>query len=520
MTVLDYSAEEYVGTTLQTADTFGQKAETVHESVDAVIVGAGPSGIIAGMVLAEAGMDVIIVEGGRFWPRNSFKRRQSWAAKHLMQEQGTRVMTGNAFIPVASGRGVGGGTLVNSAICFRAPDPVLDEWVDKWGLDYFSKEKREALFAEVEEGIGVAPTPANIAGENSLIAQRGFRTLGFNAGFMPRNAPGCVGCGTCQTGCPTGGKASADVTWLPRFLRAGGRLFADTRAESINTASSDSRATGVEATLYNPDDRSPMAHLSIDADRVILAAGAINTSLILQRQSLANSSGQVGRNLRVHPACGVIARFEEEVRIWSGATQGYYAYHPDDPEVLLETFSASPDVFLAQTAVVGEVEAGDFLRDMKYLAGCGVMIRDSSSGRVRPGRGHAANISYNVNREDVKKFIMGLHTITEMFFEAGSRAVMPMVEDTRFFRSRNMASDHVRIKNSASDLFLYSSHPMGTCRIGDDPNRAVVRPSDGQTHDVENLFIVDSSLFPTALGANPQVSIMAQALALARGMGG
>jgi choline dehydrogenase-like flavoprotein len=514
---IDFSAADHLGRRLHTADTHGKAGDKTLK-VDAVIIGSGPGGMVTGKVLAEAGLKVVIVEDGRFWAKGTFKRKQSWAAKHLMQDQGTRVMTGNAFIPVASGRGVGGGTLVNSAICFRAPDSILDEWIDEWGLDFWRKEDREALFSEVEQAIGVSPTPATVAGDNSFVAQRGFNRLGLKSDFMPRNAPGCVGCGTCQTGCPTGGKATADLIFLPAMLRQGGEIYADTRAEKILVEAG--RAVGIEAVMRAPETGEAIAKLTIRADKVIVAAGAVNSALILQQQGLANSSDQVGRNLHVHPTCGVVARMEEDVRIWSGATQGYYAYHPDDPEILLESFSASPDVFLSQVAQIGVHDTGEFLRQFRKLAAVGLLIRDHSSGVVRPTRSGKPKITYNLGRADVRKMLMGLETIVDMFFAAGSRRVMPMLYRTRFFSSRNEARTFIRESENPADMSLYASHPMGTCRIGADPRKSVVRPEDGRTHDVEGLYVTDSSLFPSALGANPQVTIMAQSLALARRMVG
>ncbi len=519
MSILDYSASDHLGDRLQTATTFGPTSNPVHEEADAVIVGAGPSGLVVATVLAEAGFDVIVVEAGQFWTHEQFHRRQSWAARRLMQQQGTRVASGNAFLPVASGKGVGGGTLVNSAICFRAPERILDRWVDEWGLDYFETHERDAIYEEVEEAIGVAPTPPNIAGENSEIARRGFARMGFSHGYMPRNAPGCTGRGTCQTGCPVGGKATADLIWLPRFLRAGGRLYADTRADHI--ATSNGRATGIEATMRDPETSEVVSTFSIDAGRTILAAGSIHTPLLLLRQDLANSSGHVGENLRVHPTCGVVAKFDDEdVRLWSGATQGYYAHMPDEPDILLETFSASPDVFLTQLGTVGDIDPGEFLRDFKHLSACGLLIRDDSAGRVRPGPGHTAKLSYRMNRRDVEKIRTGLLALVEMYFKAGSRKIRPMVHNTRYFAHWRTARAHISKFRRPSDFSLYSSHPMGTCRIGADPSRAVVRPEDGRTHDVEALHVVDASLFPSALGANPQVTIMAQALALGRRIAG
>ncbi len=516
MSVLDYSARDYLGTRLHTAQSYGPSSEVLEEEVDVVVVGAGPSGLVSAMVLAEAGAKVVVVEAGQFWEHESFERRQSWAARYLMQEQATRIMTGNAFIPLASGKGVGGGTLVNSAICFRAPDWVLDEWVEEWGIDYFDEDRREALFEEVEEAIGVAPTPANVAGGNSEIARRGFRALGLEHGYMPRNAPGCVGCGTCQTGCPVGGKATADLTWLPRYLAAGGVLYADTKAQEVEV-DAQGRARGIAATMSDPYSGEEVATMRWSADRVILAAGAVHTPMLMLRQDLGNDSGQVGRHLRVHPTCAVVARFpDEEVKLWSGATQGYYAKHPEHREILLETFSTSPDLFLAQLGGVGEIDAGEFLRNFKHIAAAGLLIRDSSSGRVRPSGDGTASISYRLNRRDVQKIRSGLYLLARMFYEAGSRAIRPMVRGSRYFAHHRTARAHIAGTNRPSRLSLYASHPHGTCRMGADEGRAVVRPEDGGVYGVDGLHIVDSSIFPTALGANPQVTIMAQALALGR----
>ncbi|RAL20700.1 hypothetical protein DL240_15390 [Lujinxingia litoralis] len=514
---LDYSAAEHLGGQLQTFDTLRQQGAPRRQThhVDVAIIGAGPAGLVAAHTLAGAGLSVLIVEDGRFWPRGSFKRRQSWAARHLMQEQATRVMRGNAFIPLTSGRGVGGGTLVNSAICFRAPDAVLDQWVEDWGLDHFARDSRDALYTEVESAIGVAPTPAALAGQNARVARRGFTRQGLKHAYMPRNAPGCIGCGTCQTGCPTGGKATADLTWLPGALRHHARLLADTRAERL-TLNARGHVTGLIAHTRNPDTGEPLVEHTIKAHRTLLAAGAINTPILLLNQGLANANGQVGLNLRVHPTCGVLAKFDDPIRLWAGATQGYYAHHPDDPEILLETFSASPDVFLSQAARTGIDTSADFLRDFRFMAACGLLIRDQSTGQVTPGKDQRANIRYILNRHDQRKLTRGLHTLVEMFFEAGSRDVMPMVRKTRFFKSVNAAKDHVRIHHTPGDLSLYASHPMGTCRIGADPQTCVARPADGRAHHTEGLHIIDSSLFPTALGANPQLTIMAQALALSR----
>ena len=223
----------------------------------------------------------------------------------------------------------------------------------------------------------------------------------------------------------------------------------------------------------------------------------------------------VGQNLHIQPGCGTAAQFEEEVRVWSGATQGYYAYHPEEKELLAETFSAPPEAFFTQIGVIGPKSA-DFLRKLKNLAVCGFLIRDGSSGSVRENGNRPVIISYNINRDDQRKMRLGVEFVAEMMFAAGSRKVRPLLAGSSFFSSWNECRQFIRTVGDIADYDLYASHPMGTCRMGEDPKSNVVRVTDGRTHDHEGLYILDASLLPTAMGVNPQVTIMANTMALAR----
>jgi choline dehydrogenase-like flavoprotein len=515
MKPLDYSAETYVGRQIHTSATWvekhGRGKRISPKNVDAVIVGTGPGGLACASVLAASGMSVVLVEAGKFWPRGSFKRQQSWALDNLYQDKGARVMRGNTFIPLASGRGVGGGTLVNSGISFRTPDRILDAWTAEHGLDYWAD--RDSLYEEVEQAIGVTPPAAQIAGQNTAVVKRGFEAIGAEHAYMPRNTPGCVACGTCQTGCPSGGKASSDLNWLPRALRAGAELYAECRVDEI--VMEGNRAVGVRGNMRD-DSGEVVAELDVRAERVILAAGSVSTPLLLLAQGLANSSDQVGRNLRCHPGGGVAAEMDEDVRVWYGATQGYYAYHPTERDILAESFSAPPEAFFTQFGDVGE-KSHEFLRRLRKFASAGFLVKDDSSGRIQH-TGGPPNITYSVIDKDRRKFTTGFEFVAEMFFAAGSRRVRPALNGAKWFTSFNEARQFIRGVTDPAEFMLYASHPMGTCRISADPAKGVVRPEDGRTHDHEGLYVVDASLMPTALGVNPQMTIMAQSLALSRRM--
>jgi choline dehydrogenase-like flavoprotein len=520
MKPLDYTARDHLGHRLHTAETLAGRKHggSITLTADAVIVGAGPAGLSAAKVLAERGLDVVVLEAGSFWKPDEFQRDQAWATTRMYQEDGARVSRGNSMIPVASGHGVGGGTLVNSGICFRAPDHVLDEWVDSFGADIWRRTRRTEQFEHVEQAIGVDRTNPAIAGRNSEIARDGFgRMESVEHGYMPRNTPGCSGCGACNTGCPVGGKASADLNWLPAFLRNDGQLYADTRVESLTTDGSDEdvRVTGVRGVTRDPETDEQLLDIEVSADRVILACGAIFSPVLLKQHRLGDEGDHLGEHLHMHPGGSVMAKMPDTVHIWDGATQGYYAHHPNETDIIAETYSAPLEALFSTASEIG-IEAMDFLHDLDRMAACGAIIRDQSEGTVSPGANNKADIVYRISDRDFQLHQRGYQFVIDMFFEAGAEQVKPLVNGAEFTPSRNRAHQYVSDIRSPDGLTLYASHPMGTCRMHADPEQGVVRPDDGAMHAVEGLHIVDASVLPTALGVNPQVTIMATAIAMAR----
>ena len=167
---------------------------------DAVIVGSGPGGASVARKLAEGGMKVVILEEGPAQSR--FLPNYANTARYHMQEGGAIVAQGSTYLPIAAGKGVGGGTLINSALCFRTPPAVLEKWTEMLGDDDWAPNRVLPVLKEVEQIIGVSMTPEDIAGENNLIVMRGAQALGYPGGLAPRNTPGCRGCGICNFGCP------------------------------------------------------------------------------------------------------------------------------------------------------------------------------------------------------------------------------------------------------------------------------------------------------------------------------
>ncbi|HEX9578935.1 MAG TPA: GMC family oxidoreductase N-terminal domain-containing protein, partial [Myxococcales bacterium] len=323
---------------------------------------------------------------------------------------------GKVIVPLAAGRAVGGSTFVNSAICFRAQDHVLREWERDFGSPW-TPARMAPLFDEMEQALDVQKIHPAIARNNSLVFKRGAEKLGLPGDFISRNAPGCVGCGVCQLGCPIGGKGSVDKNLLPSAIERGADVYSEVRARDLRVERGAVR--GVSAEILDGNDGAT-GSIEVEAEKVFLSAGAFGSPQILQRNRLCNQSGQVGENLHVHPGQAAAAIFDEEIRYWDGVTQGYYVHLED---AILETFTGTPGLFWAALPL-GQMS----LRRLKHAASAGCMIRDRGKGRVRvQGDGRLPDIEYELADEDRLRFIRGARELARIYFAAGAHTSFPLL---------------------------------------------------------------------------------------------
>ena len=480
---------------------------------DVAIVGAGPGGGAVARVLATAGLDVLQVEMGP--PASNFRPAWAHTARYHMQEAGTMLVQGPVPFPVAAGRGIGGGSLVNSAICFRTPEHILSGWVEELGDERYAPERIATVYDEIERRIGVVPVSEAIAGENNMIVARGVEALGLQGGLLRRNTPGCVGCGICNFGCPAGGKASVDKNLISDGLQSGNlRIQADCTVDGL-TIEGD-RATGLTGQLFHPDTGVAGPRIEVSARKaVVLCAGAIGTPRLLWRCGVAERLGPVGARLFLHPGTGLVGVCDHEVHMWRGATQGAYVWDPDNPDVLPHTFNAPPEVFVAQSGRIG-LEAKKVLTEINHMCGLGVMVHDHGVGSVRASKNGRAKLRYVWDPNDVDVLKRGLALSARVLLAGGAREVFV----TAFGTSRHSTVESLEAELAVlelKDMQLYSAHPMATCAMGIDPATSVV-DARGRAHGLKSLYIADAGSFPTSLGVNPQLTTMTVSTMNARAM--
>lgn len=470
------------------------------EECDVVVVGSGAGGAVAAATLAEAGLDVIVLEAGESYDRDTYPEDPLRAIAALYRDGGLTVAEGKPPIPVPVGRTVGGTTVVNSGTCFRTPQPVLDHWRDRYGVAWAGELAPD--FAEAEEFLRVTPLDPERMGRNGQLVMEGAAALGASGGPISRNAGGCVQCSSCPFGCEIDAKRGMHVTYVPRAVAAGARLR--TGAEARRVMVEGGRAVGVRC-AGGYEVRARVA--------TVLAGGAFGTPELLARSGLGGD--RVGRHLRVHPACWVGARYEEDVRGWEGVMQSYYVDEWERERILLEaTFTPLP--FGGAWLLGSGREHQEAILGFDRIGSIGVHLSDESEGRVGPGRDGSLRASYGLTDEDAGRLAFGIARAAEVHFAAGATEVYPNIGRVPVLRPGELA-EFEATAFKPSELRLEAFHPMGTARIAADPAEGVCAP-DGSVNGSAGLYVADASLFPTSTGVNPMMTVIAFAKRIATGL--
>jgi choline dehydrogenase-like flavoprotein len=497
------------GTLPEPAGTLGDTAPPGEgEECDVVVVGSGAGGAGGAAELAEAGLDVIVLEAGEHYDRDSYPSDHLEAIAELYRDGGLTIAEGRPPIPVPVARVVGGTTVINSGTCFRAPEPVLESWRRRHGVSWAGDLADD--YAEAESFLRVTQLDPERMGRNGQLAMEGAAAIGASGAPIHRNAGSCVQCSSCPFGCEIDAKRGMHVSYLPRAVAAGARVRAGVQVERILTEGG--RAVGVSGSTGAGAGR--LRSFTVRARRgVIAAGGALGTPELLQRSGLGNR--QVGRNLHIHPACWVGARYGEEVRGWEGVMQSFYIDQWEPTGILLEA-TFTPLAFGGAWLLGAGRSHQEAMLDFGHVGSIGVHLSDRSSGRVRLGAEGSLRASYGLTSDDASRLAFGIARAAEVHFAAGATEVYPNIARVGVLRPGDLAEFEARTFKP-SELRLEAFHPMGTARIAADPREGACA-ADGSLHGTRDLYVADASLFPTSLGVNPMMTIIAFAKQVARGI--
>ncbi len=464
---------------------------------DVVVVGSGAGGAAAAYELASAGLAVTVLEAGPEVRPDEFTQREFDTISRFYVDRGAQGPA-DGSIAILQGRMVGGSTVVNAEVCFRIPDAVLDEWAREYRVTGMSIGEMKEPFEAVERMIHATPNQGRYLGSGKRMAD-GLAKLGLEAKPLVRSVKDCHGCCYCLAGCAYGCKQSADRSYLPAAMAKGARVISEARVEKI--VLDGDRATGVFA-------RTPEGEIEVSARAVVIACGSIETPLMLLDHGLGGR--EVGRNLSLHPSIGVLGWYDEDQTEYRNAMLSSYSDAFLKDGFIIELAAASP-AFLGP-AVPGFGPAHKAMtRDLHKASLAAAIVRDEgASGRVRRGKRGEKVIDYVTSKQTRERVRTAIRKVGEIAFASGARKVtvglvVPFVAES---------VDDLRATSSLpvgpGDAAFISYHPQGTARLG------VVTDMDGAVRDVRGLYVMDASLFPSPVGVNTQVPVMAVATVLAR----
>jgi choline dehydrogenase-like flavoprotein len=482
---------------------------------DVAIVGSGAGGGTAAEILALAGLNVVVLEEGPLKTSGDFRMRESEAYPDLYQESAAR-KTRDKAINILQGRCVGGGTTVNWTSSFRTPPATLAFWRSEYGLEGFSVNDLAPWFAQMESRLSIGPWEVAPNANNEALA-RGAKKIGISASAIRRNVVGCWNLGYCGMGCPTNAKQSMLVTTIPAALAKGATLVTRVRVRSFVLA--DGRVMQLEGNAMDAPGTAPTSRtVRVRARAYIAAAGAIGTPALLMRSRAPDPHGILGKRTFLHPSVVSAALMPDRIDGFAGAPQSIYTDHFLETQPIdgpLGYKLEAPPLHPVLTAITLPDDGAAHARWMQQFPRMQVLIAllrdgfhpESQGGTVRLRDDTTPQLDYPLLPVIWDGARRALRSMAEIQFAAGAMSVMPV-------HGGGVAFTDPTAARAAIDGFdlqplvttVVSAHVMGGAPFGPDPKRAVVSPS-GRHHQLENLYVFDASLFPTSIGANPQLSI-------------
>ena len=423
------------------------------------------------------------------------------------------------------GNCVGGATVHYWADSYRTPADRLIRWQREFGLEDYTPETLTPYFEKLEKDLSVHPAGEAFFNGCNQLFRKGVKALGWHAKPVPQARKGCLKSGYCMQGCAYNAKQSMLVTYIPQAVHAGAKVYAD--CEVIEISVEKGRAVGVVARVIDRDSQKPSgAHLHVKAPVIVIAAGGYGSAPLLMRSKLANSSGQLGKNLHTNPNAMVFGRFEEEVVMWRNIPA---AYGCDEWRLarfekgqyqaggyLLMPNQLGPAVLSVMLPGFGDSHRRR-MEAMPHLASTTAWIDDVETGSVTLDRLGQPRYHYPVTGYNALELRDAMKKGAQVLFAAGAKEVFLADSLGTVLADESQLKRVDQVEIGPGSIGFAAPHPAGMCRMGVNPEASVV-DLRGEIHDLKGLFVADASILPTGVSVDPSLTIGAFALRIADGI--
>jgi choline dehydrogenase-like flavoprotein len=492
----------------------GEIRDRAEIACDVCVVGSGAGGSVLAHELVSRGLQVVMLEEGAHHTRREFDLLESNAFPNLYQELGNRT-TDDLSITILQGRSVGGGTTVNWCSSFRTPKRILDHWRDVHGVEGLSEEVLRPHWEAIEKRLHIAEWPEERINRNNRILWDGCGKLGYSRGLIRRNVNNCADLGYCGMGCPLDAKQSMLVTMIPDAVEKGLTLIANASARRLRVEGR--KVTAVEVDVLDGASRHRSGRtLTVRPKVTAVSCGALNSPALLLRSGLTGS-GRVGKRTFLHPVVITAAEFDDAVEAFSGAPQSVHSHHfvdrgPGKIGFFIEVPPIHPMLGAITVSGFG-IDYQRWLSRLPYTNACIALTVDGllpgeeggTVGLRAEGDGRL-KFNYPLTEAHWEAFRTACKEMARIQFAAGARTVVSLHSPPLLMRSAAEISKLDSMPWEKLRVRVVTAHQMGGCAMGKDAASSVV-DSRLRYHQLDNLFVVDGSVFPTSLGVNPQETI-------------
>ena len=497
----------------------------VARNVDVCVIGSGAAGAIIAQKLASAGKSVVLLEKGGYYDGESMNQQENDMISLLWKNSGAN-FTSNLKIAIAQGSCLGGSTVINDAVCFRIPDIVIQQWNDL-GVE-ISKFEWDHANDEISSRINVSKVTEDELNENAKklreactdfevngqsITEHRVNDRNCGPSWTDSSLDSCVQCGFCHLGCHYDTKQSMLVTYIHDALRSDSDFTAYCNCDVKKIIHTEGVATGVEGSFVD-NMGNEKYRIRVNAKVIVVSAGAISSSNILHRSGVANKN--IGKGLALHPAPFVMGHFGEKIYGNRGIPMSYTCHEFGVTNNVKTGGFLIESIFLPifQMALAIPNFGLDHARLMKEFNNysmAGIMVRDDSVGKILKTFGGNPKVEYDLSQETINDMARGMGILAKMWFKVGADYVISSHSDVpEIRRPEDIPKLEKAVRANPDGLRVGSAHPQGGNKIGDDPEKSVV-DSNCKVFGFKNLYVCDASVFPTSLGVNPQLTVMALA---------
>ena len=491
----------------------------IVETADVCIIGSGAAGAVLAKELVETGKRVILLERGGYHEGKDMNQRDADMIPLLWKNSGFN-FDDTLRIAIAQGCCLGGSTIINDAVCFDIPTRVKEEWRGL-GVD-FEEQEWSSHLDRVKNILHVSEVTDDELNRNNKMLREGAKQLGLKDHRKNfRNCVNCMQCGFCHLGCHYETKQNVLITYIHQALEqpdSNMKVYCNCKVEKIDYT--DDTVQGIEGDFMNIDGTKSF-RIRVNSKILIISAGAIASSKILLMNGISQSTS--GKGLCLHPGIQVIGDFDYEIKGNQGIPMAYTVHdfgvtrntdesvissNYDGSEFLLESIFLPLTQFSIALSGSGIWEHRRLIQRFNNYSMAGIVVRDGNLGNVSLTTTERASVRYEPGIKELKALAKGTEILANMWFALGAtKVIIPHRGLSSISVKDDIPKLMEKIINDPKNLLLGSAHPQSGNKIGNSADESVV-DSDCKVHGFKNLFVCDASVFPNAVGVNPQMTVM------------